>query len=206
MSSVFNKESNFSKWSEKDHNAFSAILDNLPKSDIGDQYQNRNVGLDESEIDFRSNSELRKQVSISDSCMMSYINNEPQNLVEALKWANKSVELAPLRAGSYNNRAVVYRQFQTEEKDKLAMLDLEKAIELSKGKGMAGKQAYNQRASMKIRDGDKNDALVDLHKSAGMGDKWAKNLIVQCNDMQKLCGQAVNEMMKQYQIPESDEI
>ena len=39
-----------------------------------------------------------------------------------------------------------------------------------------------------------------------MGDKWAKNLIVQCNDMQKLCGRAVNEMMKQYQIPESDEI
>lgn len=206
MSNYFasDKPSTFSNWSSKDHNAFSAILDNLPKSDIGDQYQNRNVGLDESEIQFRADESLRKKVAITDSCMMSFV--EGENKLEALKWANKSVELAPFRASSYNNRAVVHRQFQTEESDELALKDLDKAIELSKGVGMAGKQAFNQRASLKIRDGGKNDALVDLHKSASMGDEWAKNVIVQCNDMQKMCGKAVNEMMQQYQIPESDEI
>ena len=61
------------------------------------------------------------------------------------------VSLAPLRPSSYNNRAQALRLAGRPDE---ALLDLNKAIELSKGEGRAGSAALCQRGVLyrKVRE------------------------------------------------------
>ena len=65
------------------------------------------------------------------------------NLNKYTEYMTKLVELTPLRASSYNNRAQALRLAGRPAE---ALEDLNKAIELSGGEGRAGSSALCQRA------------------------------------------------------------
>ena len=64
------------------------------------------------------------------------------NLNKFTEYMTKLVELTPLRASSYNNRAQALRLAGRPSE---ALEDLNKAIQLSKGEGRAGSAALCQR-------------------------------------------------------------
>lgn len=64
---------------------------------------------------------------------------------------NRAISTCPARGSCYNNRAQLYRLMH---KNAEARVDLEKAIELSNGKGRVAAQAYTQRALLERLNGN----------------------------------------------------
>lgn len=54
------------------------------------------------------------------------------------------------------------------------MADLEKAIELSKGKGKPACQAYTQRGLIRRFEGNDDEARKDFQQAAELGSQFAK--------------------------------
>jgi hypothetical protein len=57
------------------------------------------------------------------------------------------------------------------------MKDLDKAIELSKGQGRSGIQAFCQRGLLKRRQGDIKAAREDFSRAAHLGSHFAKQQV-----------------------------
>ena len=62
---------------------------------------------------------------------------------------------------------------QTEE----ALTDLNKAIQLSEGRGRAAQQALAQRGIIWRVKGDEEQALEDFKRAAKLGNKFAQKLV-----------------------------
>lgn len=104
----------------------------------------------------------------------------------------KAIEVAPARASGYNNRAQALRLVGDVEG---AMNDLNKAVELSTGKGKAACQAYTQRALIKRLHGDDEDALEDFKKAAALGSEFAKAQVIALNPYAAMCNAMMMEMV-----------
>lgn len=79
-----------------------------------------------------------------------------------------------------------------------ALEDLNKAIELSRGKGAAATQAYTQRGLIHRLNGAEEKALEDFTKAAELGSAFAKTMVVQMNPYAAMCNKmladAINKL------------
>ena len=81
--------------------------------------------------------------------------------------------------------------------DTEAKADLDKAIELTKGKGNVGTNALCQRALINHLNGHSEDALEDLQLAADQGHPLAKSFLVQLNPYAALCNQMLSQMINE---------
>ena len=79
-----------------------------------------------------------------------------------------------------------------------ALEDLNKAIELSRGKGAPAAQAYTQRGLIQRLNGAEEKALEDFTKAAELGSAFAKTMVVQMNPYAAMCNKmladAINKL------------
>ncbi|CAI8037346.1 Tetratricopeptide repeat protein 36 [Geodia barretti] len=121
---------------------------------------------------------------------------EEGRLDEALQLLNEAVAMAPDSASVYNNRAQVYQLRQQMEE---ALSDLNKAVELSGGRGKAGEQALCQRGIIWRVKGEEERALQDFKRAAKLGSRFAQRQVVQLNPYSALCNQMLTEAIGKLQ-------
>ncbi|TRY75778.1 hypothetical protein TCAL_07025 [Tigriopus californicus] len=108
---------------------------------------------------------------------------------KALELLAQALDVAPERAAIYNNRAQVYRLMN---QDLEAKMDLNRAIDLSQGRGRSACQAFCQRGLLWRKEGNDPEAMADFRRSAELGSEFAKSLLVQLNPYAAMC----NKMLK----------
>uniref|UniRef100_UPI00358F8967 tumor protein 63-like isoform X2 n=1 Tax=Myxine glutinosa TaxID=7769 RepID=UPI00358F8967 len=91
---------------------------------------------------------------------------EDGNIEEAISLFSRAIRLLPTRASAYNNLAQALR---LQGDDTEAMANLDKAIELSRGRGPAACQAFVQRGLIHRLNGQDGAALHDLRRAAALG-------------------------------------
>ena len=94
-----------------------------------------------------------------------------------------------MRASSYNNRAQALRLAGRRDS---ALADLDRAIQLTAGKGQVGARALCQRGVLHRREGRDDDALDDFKTAAVHGSGFAKSMMVEMNPYAAMC----NSMLK----------
>merc|ERR1711892_194706 len=114
---------------------------------------------------------------------------EAGDIKKALEIFDKVVSIAPDRPSSYNNRAQALRLAGRPDS---ALKDLDKAIQLSEGKGRSGSAALCQRGVLHRKEGRDDDALTDFKAAADEGSGFAKSMMVEMNPYAAMC----NAMLK----------
>ncbi|KAK3706566.1 hypothetical protein RRG08_055006 [Elysia crispata] len=117
---------------------------------------------------------------------------ESGNVDAALGFFQKAVDSAPQWPSAYNNRAQALR---LKGDVPGARADLDRAIELSHGRGTAACQAYTQRGLIKKKEGDDGGAKEDLEKAASLGGAFAKQMLVALNPYAALCNQMLTGVL-----------
>ncbi|GFO12056.1 tetratricopeptide repeat protein 36-like [Plakobranchus ocellatus] len=117
---------------------------------------------------------------------------ESGNVDGALGFFQQAVDIAPEWPSAYNNRAQALR---LKGDIPGARSDLDKAIELSQGRGTAACQAYTQRGLIKKKEGDDDGAKEDLEKAAALGGAFAKQVLVALNPYAALCNQMLSGVL-----------
>ncbi|CAD5212323.1 unnamed protein product [Bursaphelenchus okinawaensis] len=112
---------------------------------------------------------------------------------EALLKFDQAIEICPNNPSAYNNKAQTL-QFQRKMDEALTLLN--KAIELSKGKGKTAAQSFAQRALIHRCQGRPYAAKEDLEKSAALGNKFAKMELVTLNPYAAMCNQMLGDVME----------
>jgi len=121
---------------------------------------------------------------------------EDRKFDEALGKFNEAIIVCPNNPSPYNNRAQVLR-FQ--EKIEEAIADLNKAIELSEGKGKSAAQAYSQRALIYQLRNDNDLAREDYEKASKLGSNFAKMQLVALNPYAAMCNAMLSEVLAKTQ-------
>lgn len=121
---------------------------------------------------------------------------------DALELLNRAVEVAPRYASPYNNRAQVHQLLKQVD---LAMVDLDRAVELSGGRGKAGEQALVQRGIIWRLKGEDGKAMEDFKKAAGLGNRFAQMQVVKLNPYAALCNQMLTEVIGKLRSGEATE-
>merc|ERR1712106_104281 len=114
---------------------------------------------------------------------------EAGDIKRALGIFDKVVSIAPDRPSSYNNRAQALRLAGRPDS---ALKDLDKAIQISEGKGRSGSSALCQRGVLNRKEGRDDDALTDFKAAADEGSGFAKSMMVEMNPYAAMC----NAMLK----------
>lgn len=76
------------------------------------------------------------------------------------------------------------------------MEDLNKAIELSNGRGKAACQAYCQRAMLYHYTANEELAFADWESASNLGSQFAKNQLIQKNPYAALCNKMLHDVFK----------
>ena len=121
---------------------------------------------------------------------------------EALIKLDYAIKLCPKNPSPYNNRAQIY---QLEKRFDEAILDLEKAIELSDGRGNSALQAYIQRALIHQLHNESEQAKENYQKAANLGSAFAQTQLVAMNPYSAMCNQMLQNVMSKFQNPEENE-
>lgn len=107
---------------------------------------------------------------------------------------NEAIKLCPENPSSYNNRAQLYR---LESNISEALTDLEKSLELSKGRGRKAAQSFVQMALIhRLRNEDM--ARKEFEKAAELGSVFAKQQLVAMNPYAAMCNQMLSEIMTKF--------
>jgi tetratricopeptide (TPR) repeat protein len=114
---------------------------------------------------------------------------------------SKAIDMDPNRASAYNNRAQAFRLLANVQD---AESDLDKAIELSRGRGRVACQAYTQRGLVRKLQGKTELALEDFGKAAALGSHFSRSQIVSMNPYAALCNSMMTEMMEKIRRGEID--
>ncbi|CAL1543799.1 unnamed protein product [Lymnaea stagnalis] len=117
---------------------------------------------------------------------------EAGNIDVAVSIFTEAVSTAPNWPSSYNNRAQALRMKGDIEG---AKSDLNKALELSQGKGPAACQAFTQRGLIRKREGDEEGARKDFQRASELGNGFAKQILASMNPYAALCNQMLGEVM-----------
>lgn len=129
--------------------------------------------------------------------------NAAQNgdFTTSMEMFEKVIGMAPEYASVYNNRAQLLR-IQGDNED--ALNDLNTAIQLSGGKGLAASQAYCQRAMLHQLNGNCEDGENDFRAAAALGNAFAKSQLVSMNPYSALCNQMLGEVFSRVRNGEPD--
>nr|XP_015911241.2 tetratricopeptide repeat protein 36 homolog isoform X1 [Parasteatoda tepidariorum] len=122
-------------------------------------------------------------------------------LDEAIEVFSSAIQTAPARPSGYNNRAQAYR-LKFDNAGILfysALKDLNRAIELSGGKGRTACLAYCQRAFIHRFQNREKEAIADFTKAKDLGSDLARSMLVQMNPYAALCNQMLRKVMQEYQ-------
>ncbi|XP_069894220.1 tetratricopeptide repeat protein 36-like [Dipodomys merriami] len=119
---------------------------------------------------------------------------EAGDLSTALEKFGQAICLLPERASAYNNRAQA-RRLRGDVAG--ALEDLERALELSGGRGRAARQAFVQRGLLARLQGRDEDARRDLERAARLGSPFARRQLVLLNPYAALCNRMLADMMGQ---------
>lgn len=120
------------------------------------------------------------------------IAEEEKDYAKALGLLNLAVESSPSYPSPYNNRAQVYR---LQNKLDLAILDLDRAIELSQDFPNVKQQALCQRAWIRHAANLMEDAYADFQEAGRLGNEDARRMAVRCNPYAQLCNNIMQEMI-----------
>ena len=85
-----------------------------------------------------------------------------------------------------------------------ALEDLNRAIELSNGRGKAACQAYTQRALINKLEGHDDEALNDFKMAACLGSTFARSQVVKMNPYAAMCNQMLSEVIGKIKAGEPD--
>lgn len=77
-----------------------------------------------------------------------------------------------------------------------ARKDLDRAIELSHGRGKAACQAYCQRAMLHHYTGNEDLASTDWESASNLGSQFAKDQLTQKNPYATLCNKMLHDVFK----------
>ncbi|KAM4650425.1 forkhead box protein N5-like [Discoglossus pictus] len=127
---------------------------------------------------------------------------ETGNLEEAVKRFTEAIQILPERASAYNNRAQALRLRGDVTG---ALQDLDRAVELSEGKGVAGRQALVQRGLILRLQRDDEGARRDMQKAAEQGSEFAKRQLVLLNPYAALCNRMLSDMVQKLREPNIQE-
>lgn len=86
-----------------------------------------------------------------------------------------------------------------------ALADLNKAIELSEGRGRAACQAFVQRAMIERLRGNDDLARADFEKAATLGSQFAKTQIVMMNPYAAMCNKMLHDVIGKLQRGEPED-
>jgi len=111
---------------------------------------------------------------------------------EALRAFQEAIQTEPSWGAPYNNRAQLYRIMRRNDD---AIVDLDKALELSGGKGSVGCQAAIQRAALHRIAGEEDQARHLYTVAADLGSSYAKQQLVAMNPMAALCNKMLFKMV-----------
>lgn len=82
-----------------------------------------------------------------------------------------------------------------------ALEDLERAVELSGGRGRAARQSFVQRGLLARLQGRDDDARRDFERAARLGSPFARRQLVLLNPYAALCNRMLADMMGQLRRP-----
>ncbi|KAI6183381.1 Tetratricopeptide repeat protein 36-like protein [Aphelenchoides bicaudatus] len=119
--------------------------------------------------------------------------SEERKHEEAIAKFDQAIEVCPQNPSAYNNRA---QQRQLLKQLDEAKQDLEKAVELSGGKGKSACQAFAQRGLVYRLEGKMDLAKEDYQKAADLGSKFAKMELVTLNPYAAMCNQMLFDVME----------
>jgi len=123
---------------------------------------------------------------------------EANDLVVAINYFDSAIKIAPQRASCYNNRAQAKRMNQDTQG---ALEDLNKAIELSGGRGLVARQALCQRACIQYLEGRTEEAHQDFTQAASLGSQFAKTMAIKTNPYAALCNSMLKDMIQSLMCP-----
>ncbi|CAH0384951.1 unnamed protein product [Bemisia tabaci] len=126
---------------------------------------------------------------------------EMGELDDSIRLLTESIDIAS-RASAFNNRAQVHR---LKGDTSAAMQDLRTAIDLSKGTGRAGCQAFCQRGILYLCQGKDSLAKQDFESAAKLGSQFAKTQLVQMNPYAAMCNQMLHQIVQMQFFPPSQE-
>ncbi|XP_056399626.1 tetratricopeptide repeat protein 36 [Hyla sarda] len=126
---------------------------------------------------------------------------ESGDLETAVQKFNEAIERLPDWPSAYNNRAQALR---LKGDVTGALQDLNHAVELSKGMGIAGRQALVQRGLIFRLRGNDEAAKEDFQKAAQLGSDFARQQLVQLNPYAALCNRMLRDMVKKLQEPDKE--
>ncbi|CAG2187158.1 Tetratricopeptide repeat protein 36 homolog,Tetratricopeptide repeat protein 36 [Mytilus edulis] len=196
--------------SEHDKEVLDRLFNpNLPYGDIVED--NKDTSPTEEEVE----TEEIKQVKILEADGVKAA--ETGDLHKSLDLFSKAINVLPRRASGYNNRAQALRLKGDVEG---AIDDLNKAIDLSNGRGQVACQAYTQRGLIyKLEaidlsnghgqvacqaftqrgliyklEGMDEESLEDFKHAASLGGQFAKQQVVAMNPYAAMCNQMLSEV------------
>lgn len=127
--------------------------------------------------------------------------DEADNPRLAAELFSRAIEMDDMRASAYNNRAQAYRLLANVQG---AESDLDRAIELSRGRGRVACQAYTQRGLVRKLQGKAELALEDFGKAASLGSHFSRAQVASMNPYAALCNSMMTEMMEKIRRGEID--
>ncbi|XP_072886061.1 tetratricopeptide repeat protein 36 [Hemitrygon akajei] len=117
---------------------------------------------------------------------------ESGNIDAAVDLFDQAIAIIPERASAYNNRAQALR---LKGDTTGALSSLNKAVELSGGKGWTASQALVQRGLLHRLNQRDAEALQDFRQAAEMGNKFARKQVTLMNPYAALCNRMLAEML-----------
>ncbi|XP_036913364.1 tetratricopeptide repeat protein 36 [Sturnira hondurensis] len=123
---------------------------------------------------------------------------ESGDLNTALERFGQAINLLPERASAYNNRAQA-RRLQGDVTG--ALEDLERAVTLSGGQGLAARQSFVQLGILARLQNRNDDARRDFQRAAQLGSPFALRQLVLLNPYAALCNRMLADVMGQLRNP-----
>ncbi|XP_041979412.1 tetratricopeptide repeat protein 36 [Aricia agestis] len=172
--------------SERDRAVLRSIFD--PTATIGDVADDGDQFVDDDEDSTEADKEaavlFREGVRLA----------EGGDLENALQTMNRGVEMAPQRAGGYNDRAQLLRLMKRDDD---AMKDLDRVLDLTKGKRTKSRAlALCQRGVVLRARGSDDDARAAFTEAAKLGSGFAKKQVVELNPYAALCNQMLSQVLR----------
>lgn len=168
-----------------------------PFGDIPGLNQDEELIDDDSGFD----AELLKQVKELE--MQGVTAAEAGDLEAALQLFSQAIQILPLRASVYNNRAQALRLLGNTAG---ALEDLDQAISLSGGAGRTACQALVQRGLLRRLRCQSDEARADFERAAALGSEFARQQAVALNPYAALCNKMLTEVINKLRNPEVSEM